>query len=146
MFAKKSFFSVCPFKRKQRPAKFSNLTTLYSPVCVESNSVVRYTPQSLTPLYSAVCVESDSVVQCTLQSLTPLYSAVCLESDSTVWCTPQSLTPLYSAVCVESNSAVRCTHSWAQRKLSLFSPLNPLNILLSNNSPLLSFGFNGLND
>ena len=34
-------------------------------------------------------------------------------------------------------------HSWAQRKLS---PLNPLNILFSINSPLHSLGFNGLND
>ena len=32
-------------------------------------------------------------------------------------------------------------HSWAQRKLS---PLNPLNILLSINGPLLSLGFNRL--
>ena len=31
-------------------------------------------------------------------------------------------------------------HSWAQRKLS------PLNILLSINGPLISLGFNGLND
>ena len=37
-------------------------------------------------------------------------------------------------------------HSWAQRKLSPLSPLNPLNILLSINGPLLSYGFNGLND
>ena len=37
-------------------------------------------------------------------------------------------------------------HSWAQRKLSTLSPLNPLNILLSINGPLLSLGFNGLND
>ena len=36
-------------------------------------------------------------------------------------------------------------HSWAQRKLSLLSPLNLLNILLSINGLLLSFGFNGLN-
>ena len=39
--------------------------------------------------------------------------------------------------------------SWAQRKLillSLLSPLNPLNIWLSINGPLLVFGFNGLND
>ena len=34
-------------------------------------------------------------------------------------------------------------HSWAQRKLS---PLSPLNILLSINGPLISLGFNGLND
>ena len=34
--------------------------------------------------------------------------------------------------------------SWAQRKLSSLSPLNPLNILLSINGPLLSYGFNGL--
>ena len=34
-------------------------------------------------------------------------------------------------------------HSWAQQKLS---PLNPLNILLSINGPLLSLGFNRLND
>ena len=34
-------------------------------------------------------------------------------------------------------------HSWAQQKLS---PLSPLNILLSINGPLLSFGFNELND
>ena len=35
-------------------------------------------------------------------------------------------------------------HSWAQRKLSPLSPLNPLDILLSINGPLLSYGFNGL--
>ena len=29
-------------------------------------------------------------------------------------------------------------HSWAQRKLSLLSPLSPLNILLTMNGPLLS--------
>ena len=34
-------------------------------------------------------------------------------------------------------------HSWAQRMLS---PLNPLNILLSINGPLLSYGFNGINN
>ena len=34
-------------------------------------------------------------------------------------------------------------HSWAQRKLS---PLSLLNILLSINSPLISFRFKGLND
>ena len=37
-------------------------------------------------------------------------------------------------------------HSWAQRKLSPLSLLNPLNILLSINGPLLSLGFNRLND
>ena len=37
-------------------------------------------------------------------------------------------------------------HSWAQRKLSSLSPLSPLNILLSINCPLISLGFNGLND
>ena len=40
-------------------------------------------------------------------------------------------------------------HSWAQRKLSqlsLLSPLNPLDILLSINGPLLFYGFNRLND
>ena len=37
-------------------------------------------------------------------------------------------------------------HSWAQQKLSPLSLLNPLNILLSINGPLLSLGFNGLND
>ena len=34
-------------------------------------------------------------------------------------------------------------HSWVQRKLS---PLSPLNILLLINGPLISFGFNGIND
>ena len=38
------------------------------------------------------------------------------------------------------------SHSWAQRKLSLLSPLSPLNILLSINGPLISLGFNGLNN
>ena len=37
-------------------------------------------------------------------------------------------------------------HSWAQRKLSPLCPLNPLNILLAINGPLLSLGFNGLNN
>ena len=37
-------------------------------------------------------------------------------------------------------------HSWAQRKLSRLSQLNPLNIFLSINGPLHSLGFNGLND
>ena len=36
--------------------------------------------------------------------------------------------------------------SWAQRKLSLLSSFSPLNILLSINGPLLSFGINGLNN
>ena len=34
------------------------------------------------------------------------------------------------------------SHSWAQRKLIPLSPLNPLNILLTINGPLLSLGFN----
>ena len=38
---------------------------------------------------------------------------------------------------------VQYTHSWAQRK---FSPLSPLNMLLSINGPLLSLRFNGFND
>ena len=38
------------------------------------------------------------------------------------------------------------THSRAQRKWSPLSLLNLLNILLSINGPLLSFGFNGLNE
>ena len=46
----------------------------------------------------------------------------------------------------EAQFLLRSTHSWAQRKLSPLSPLNPLNILLSINGPLLSYGFNGLND
>ena len=47
---------------------------------------------------------------------------------------------LYSTLYIVSN---RNGQSWAQQKLC---PLNRLNILLSINGPLLSLGFNGLND
>ena len=47
---------------------------------------------------------------------------------------------------VYTGTGLYTVHSWAQRKLSLLGPLNPLNILVSINGPLLSLGFNGLNN